>query len=96
MEQIKQFFKWETQSGKPISVGQTTVTPKSQSLSIRFPYGGFVWNRPVSVAVEREGRTEEIPIVDVTRMALIAVTVAGFALAIIGRMWSAARRKRST
>jgi hypothetical protein len=52
--------------------------------------GGFVWNRPTAVLVERDGQAHRIRIVDVTRilqvglLALAALTV-GAGLLGLGR-----------
>jgi hypothetical protein len=79
MTQFKDAVRFETCSATPIVVGDTKITPQAQSLSIRWPRGEWVWNRPVGVLVERNGQTERIPIVDVTRVAqwtLLGITVA--------------------
>ncbi len=54
-------------------MGDTRVTPQAQAFSVRFPFGGFVWNRPTAVLVERDDLTQRIPIVDVTRVAQIVL-----------------------
>jgi hypothetical protein len=68
MKRRKDIVEWRTASGKPVTVGDVTLTPQSQALTVRWPWGGLVWNRPVAVLVERQGITERIPIVDVTRV----------------------------
>jgi hypothetical protein len=55
--------------GDPITIGDVTITSQSQALPIRWPRGGWVWNCPVAILVERDGETERIPMVDVTRVA---------------------------
>lgn len=71
MPQLSDFIRLENTSAEPIVVGDTRITPQAQAFSVRFPFGGFVWNRPTAVLVERDDRTERIPIVDVTRVAQI-------------------------
>ena len=66
MAQIGKFVRWATLAAPPVTVNQVTVTPLAQSLTIRWPQGGFVWNRPVAIIVERDGQTTRIPILDVT------------------------------
>lgn len=68
MKRLNQLIQWQTVSGSPIAVGDITVTPQSQALTVRWPAGGVVWNRPVAVLVERGGQTERIRIIDVTRV----------------------------
>jgi hypothetical protein len=57
----------QTVSGSPVTVGDITLTPQSQALTIRWPSGGWVWNRPVAILVERGQQATRVPIVDVTR-----------------------------
>jgi hypothetical protein len=61
-------------------VGDVTVTPQSQALAVRWPFGGFVWNRPVAILVERGGprSVERMHVVDVTRM--VQLGLLGFSL----------------
>ncbi len=68
MAQLKEILRWQTISGDKVTSGDVNVTPQSQALTIRWPHGGLVWNRPVAILVERGEQTERIPIVDVTRM----------------------------
>ena len=68
MAGLKDVIQWQTGSGEAVVAGDTRVTPQSQALIIRWPNGGFVWNRPLAVGVERNGTRERIPIVDVTRL----------------------------
>ncbi len=78
--------------GEPIRVGDVRVSPVSWSLVGRWPGGGFVWSRPAALDVERGGRVERVPIIDVTRLVqlgLAAVTLCG-ALGLI------VRRRRQT
>ena len=93
MERIKPVFQWETLTGEAITVGDATVTPQSRVLSIRLPFGGIVWNRPAAVVVTRNGQTERIAIVDVTRIVLWSIT--GLSLAVTLFTWLARRRRRN-
>ena len=76
------------------TVGDLSVTPQSQALVVRFPFGGYVWNRPVALRVERNGQEQVVPILNVTlvmRLAMLGVALvfAGSTLII-----SALRRRR--
>ena len=57
-----EMFSWKLVSGAPVSAGGLTITPQVRVLQVRFPWGGrwgaFVWNRPVAVLVERNGKQE--------------------------------------
>ncbi len=59
--------------GEPIRVGDVRVSPVSWSLIGRWPGGGFVWSRPAALDVERDGRVERVPIIDVTRLAQVGL-----------------------
>ena len=82
-----------TNAGRAVTVGEFTITPISQALTVRFPFGGFVWNRPVTIEVERAGHVKCIPIVDVTRLAQIGVLVGTLVLALYGVARLARRRE---
>jgi hypothetical protein len=69
-------------SAEPVTVGDLTVTPRSRALVVRMGNGGFVWNRPTAVLVERGGRARRIPIVDYSRV--FQVGLLGLAALIAG------------
>ena len=73
MTQQKRPFSWQTRSGETLTVGDVSVTPQSQAVSVRWSGGGCVWNRPVAVLVRRDGRERRVPIPDVTRIAQLAL-----------------------
>ena len=64
--QAQDRLHWSTEQGEVIEKDGIRITPESRSLTIRWPNGGLVWNRPLAVVVDRGGTTERIPIVDVT------------------------------
>ena len=67
-------------SGTPTTAGDVTVTPLARSLVLRWPRGGVVWSGPSAVVVQREGRTERIPIVNVNRRILWSIRAGTVAL----------------
>ena len=83
----------QTLSGQAVSVGDLTVRPQSQALVIRWPSGGMVWNRPTAVLVERDGQTQRIPILDVTRLAILAMVGFGIVYVVASIVLSARRRR---
>jgi len=88
MVQLKEMFQWQTVSGDRLAVGNLSITPQSQALVLRLPFGGLVWNRPVAILVQRGEQTERIPIVDVTRVAqlgLLGLSLVFAILAILAR-----------
>ncbi len=86
------WLQWQTIDGDPITVGNVTVTPQSQALIVRWPFGGFIWNRPIAVLVDRNGRRERIPIVDTTR--LLQLGFLGFSLACMAMAFISSSRQR--
>lgn len=69
--QLQDLIQVETKTSLPVEVGKLSLRPQAQVLQVRFPWGGFVLNRPVGVLVDDGERVERIPIVDVTRYAQI-------------------------
>jgi hypothetical protein len=63
-----------TVQDRPILAGALRLTPESQVLTVRLPFGGLVWQRPTAVVVEQAGRAiQRLPIVDLTRVAQLAL-----------------------
>lgn len=75
---MNDFIQMKTAVGEPIHIEQTMIIPETKVVELKFPFGGFVWNRPTAVTVAQHGRTETIPIQDVTRLALL--TAVGLAV----------------
>lgn len=68
MRRVDEKVTWKAESGHSVEVADVSVTPQSQALSVRCCLGGWVWNRPVAVLVERGEVGERVPIIDVTRL----------------------------
>ncbi len=94
MPGLTDFVQLQNTSAEPIVVGDTRVTPQAQSFTIRFPFGGFVWNRPTAVLVERAGETQRIPIVNVTRVAQVALFGLMVAFSVIIPLLAAQRARQ--
>jgi hypothetical protein len=80
-------FEHRTTAGPTVVVGNVRATPEARALIVRLPFGGFVWNRPSSVVVERDGRVERLRIVNVTRIAQIALWASVLAAFLVWRSW---------
>ena len=78
MTGIKDRFQVQKGQGQPVTVGDITVTPQFQSLVVRLPIGGFVWNRPTAILVEQDGQAKRVSIRDATRT--IQLWLLGFSL----------------
>jgi hypothetical protein len=95
MTEKQERFKRETMSGETVTVGDVAVTPQSQALTVRWPNGGWVWNRPVAVLVKRGEEEERIPIVDVTRVAQLGLFGLSLVFAVLGMVMWVMERSRS-
>lgn len=80
--------QWKTLSGQPVKAGDITMVPRSQVLIVRLPGGFYVWNRPISIRVDQHGEQEDHPIVDVTRLAQLALV----SLSVVFIAWRVAIR----
>ena len=79
-------------SAAPVTVGDVTVTPLARALVVRLPQGGFVWNRPTALTVERAGAVRRVPVVDVTRLLQLGALALAAVTAAAARRWNAERR----
>lgn len=89
---LGQWLQWQAETGEPIVVGETTITPQARALTIRWPKGGYVWSRPVAILVDKDGETERVPILDVTRDAQWGLY--GLAAAVVFLVWLVRRFSR--
>lgn len=87
--EISKMVDWKTTSGETVTAHGYAVTPQAQSLSIRHPFGGFVWNRPVAVLVEQDGVRQRIPILDLTRITQLFIWLMALLIAIV--LWMRSR-----
>lgn len=85
-------IEWTDSTASPMTVGSATVTPVARSVIVRWPHGGAVWSGPAAVIVEREGRADRIPIVNVNRWILWGLRVG--AAALIATCFAVDRRRR--
>ncbi len=77
---IGETFQWEKISGEPVQIDDVRLTPQARVLSVRFRSGGYVWNRPVSVIVERAGKRQVLRVPDVTLFTQLAMLLSLLAL----------------
>ncbi len=88
----KPTIDWQRHRGETIAAGDVRVTPESQALTVRWPQGGLVWNRPVAIWIHRDGEQERIPILNITR-AIVWGLYATVALLGIGCMLRALHKR---
>jgi hypothetical protein len=89
-------LEFETISGPTHVAGGVRVTPEAQVFRVRLPFGGLVWSRPSGVVIEREGRLERRPILDVTRLIQVALWVSVLAVGVATWRASNKREERAT
>ena len=87
-------IQWKRRQGKPATIGDVTVTPEARSLIVRWSHGGYVWNRPVAIIVQRHGETRRLPIADVTRRLEMTLLSAPLVLAAARRHLHMRRRNK--
>ena len=92
MADLSKYVNWKPVMGEPQVIGDRTIRLQAQAISLNTPFGGFLWNRPTAVLVEKEGITDEVPIVDVTRKALIAIGVLGMVGMMLAKLIAGAKR----
>jgi hypothetical protein len=91
-------FQLKTYSAPPVQIGSRKITLQSQSLMVRVPTFGWVWNRPVAVLIDPEdgvSPVQRIPIIDATRIIQIGIGLSVLMISIAAGIRSARRRKFS-
>lgn len=86
MRQKLPSFQWQITAGEPYATGTARITPLARSLTVRWRQAGWVWARPAAVLVERDGRTERVPVPDWTRRIQFGLLGAGLFAALIARI----------
>jgi hypothetical protein len=92
MADLSKYLNWEPVTGEPQVVGNRIIRMQAQAISLITPFGGFVWNRPTAVLVEKDGITDEVPIIDPTRYALISIGVMGVVGMLLAKLIVGLRR----
>jgi len=93
-------IRLENQSGQSVKQGDLTITPIMQTFQVNLPElpGGFfkgalTWNRPMAVEVEdSDGAVEVLPIIDVTRIALLAMLGGSLLCGLV--LWLLSKKRR--
>lgn len=91
---LNEFVQYKLETGSPITIEETTLTPQSQVLSVRWPNGGWVWNRPVAILAEKDGESQRHAIIDVTRYAQFGLIGVAFLFAILALVAKLTRKRR--
>jgi hypothetical protein len=64
-------FTWGVRRGEPIAIPGGSATPRALHVAVRLPHVVYVWNTPLGIDLQRGERTERVPAIDVTRLALV-------------------------
>jgi hypothetical protein len=78
-------------SAAAVTVGDVTVTPRARALVVGLPQGGFVWNRPTAVTVERARAKRPVPVMDGTRLLQLGLLALAAAIAVARRRYTERR-----
>ena len=92
MVDVSKYFSYQTVTGEPQVIGDRVIRLQAWAIMLNTPFGGFLWNRPTAVLVEKEGEIEEIPIVDATRFALISIDEMGVVGTVLAKLRAGAKR----
>ena len=95
MAHLTDLIQLKTVQGTAVHTPQYTLIPESQALIIKFPYGGFVWQRPTAVLVQQGEQTQRHPITDVTRLTTWSVLAASLLVTLILRALSRSSKQTS-
>jgi len=95
MRRFDDLVQWQRASGQSVVVRDLILTPQSQVLIVRFPWGAYVWHRPTAIQVEQNGRVEQIPLVDLTRLIQLGLVGLGVVIITIVSFVQFARRKEN-
>jgi len=87
---LKELITWQTIDGETSSAHGLNVTPQVQSIQFRFPFGGYVWNRPVAVTVQKDDQEQRIPIVNVTLATELFIYALATLLTVV--LWRVSKR----
>ena len=93
-KRLKEVMQWQTTSCDKLTIGVISITPQSRALILRWPFGGWVWNRPWAIVVEQGGQTKRIPIVDVTRMVQIGLVGLGLLFSLVSFILGIQQRRK--
>jgi hypothetical protein len=91
----RDFVKYKTVSGPPVTLDHYTLTPQAKVLTVWLPFGTFTWNRAAAVVVEEAGQIRRYPVIDVTRLAQQALVIGGLLVTVIGLVMTRKTRKET-
>lgn len=82
--------------GVPLDISGREITPVARIISLRWPGGGFTWNRPVAVEVRQGNTVRRLPVRDMTSRVTLTIVLSGLALATLAARFLTKRRRTTT
>ena len=80
--------------GNPVTTAHGQFTPIARAVRLRWPGGGFTWNRAVAVEVFQDQELRRLPVRDATSRIIAAIALSG--LLVVATLASILRRRRRT
>lgn len=81
--------------GNPVETPYGQLTPIARAMRLRWPGGGFVWNRAVAVEVLQDQELRRVPVRDVTSGIVAAIVLSGLVVVATFALFLRRRRKTS-
>jgi hypothetical protein len=75
-----------TITSSAVALRGVRITPEATVLSLRLPFGAFVWNRPRAVLVEEAGAIRRVPMRDITRITQVVLWACVVVCAVVTRI----------
>ena len=76
----------ETRNNPTVAFGKQ-ITLIGRARQVKWPGGGFVWQRPIAVEVQQGSVVRRLPIRNATRMAMIGIVLTGLLLGLLASLW---------
>jgi hypothetical protein len=81
--------------GYPVETPYGQLTPIARAVRLRWPGGGFTWNRAVAVEVLQDQELRRVPVRDVTSRIVAAIFLSGLVAVATFRLFLRRRRNPS-
>jgi hypothetical protein len=79
----------------PINVGDETLVPESEAISVELGSFHFVWQRPTAVTIWRDRESRRLMVVDVTLIAQLTIALSALVAIIRIRRQGGSSRRRN-
>jgi len=69
-----------TSRGEPITTRYGQIVPLIQVVKLRWPGGGFNWNRPAAIELQQGQSQQKLPIKNATSRTIFTIVLTGLAI----------------